>query len=64
MCIAEWAESEKLTPNPDSKTETPDPVSLQILHSGFGPCPSLPCYLLIQYIPVPVHEQQTCKPVN
>jgi len=49
-----WAESEKLTPNPDPKTKTsdlaPDLVSFQILDSGSGPCPFLSCYLFIQYI--------------
>jgi len=40
-----WAESKKLTPIPVSKTKTPvpspNPVSLRILDSRSGPCPSL-----------------------
>jgi len=62
-----WAGSEKLTskPNPDPKSKTPDPKlhNLQILDSGSSRCPSL--MLLVHSIyTVPVHEQQTCKPIN
>jgi len=55
MCLfvhQRWAESEKLTPKPDPKPKTPNPVSLQTLDSESGSAMLLHTfYIHIPFIP-------------